>query len=104
MPPLMGLGSLRPTSPSRMLADLALPGDEDRIDCRVGDGAMAKVRGELMGKRSSVPPNIDDIDMPAPDRCDAKLARSRMPAKGEVIGGPRGADARWLDAAGGGGI
>ena len=87
-----------------MLVDLALPGDEDRIDCSVGDGATVKLCGDLLGRRSSLPPSMDDIDMPAPGRWDAKLARSRIPAKGEVIGGPRGADARWLDAAGGGGI
>lgn len=57
-----------------------------------------------MGLCSSPLPSIDDIDIPAPGLCEAKLARSRAPANGEEVGGPRGADARWWDAAEGGGI
>jgi len=44
------------------------------------------------------------MDIPEPDLCDAKLARSRTPANGDVVGGPYGADVRWLMAVEGGGI
>lgn len=43
---------------------------------------------------SSAPlPRIDDIDIPPLGRWeDERLARSRMPANGDAVGGPRGAD------------
>lgn len=60
------------------------------------DGNPAEPWGELVGLLgSSLPPRIDDIDMPPDGRCDAeeddRLARSRIPEKGEAVGGPRGA-------------
>jgi len=60
------------------------------------------LRGELLMFRSFAPPSIEVIAMPLPGRCGAKPGRSRTPAKGEAIGGPRGADARCAEAAGGG--
>lgn len=68
--------------------------------------------GELGGFRSSPEPRIDDIDMP-PDGRDEYNARSRAPANGEAVGGPRGAPpggscggeggGMWRDGNGGGG-
>lgn len=70
---------------------LALAGDGGCIDLVVEDGKAAELCGEPAGRLSSLLPNIDEIDMPAPDRCDdAKLARSRTPANGDAVGGPRG--------------
>jgi hypothetical protein len=42
--------------------------------------------------RSSLLPSIDDIDMPPPGLFDENDVRSRTPAKGEAVGGPRGAE------------
>lgn len=39
------------------------------------------------------------MDIPAPGRC---VARSRMPVNGEVVGGPRGAEASCVALAEGG--
>lgn len=71
-------------------------------------GRIAACRGpELCGETagflvSSPPPNIDDIDMPPEGRCgggtEDMLARSRMPEKGDAVGGPRGAGPRIDDA------
>jgi hypothetical protein len=74
-----------------MLVDRALPGDGGGMAfgmAAAGGGAL----GEPCGFRSSLPPRIDDIDMPPAGRYDANEARSRAPAKGEAVGGPRGAE------------
>ena len=47
------------------------------------------------------PPKIDEMCMLAPGRCGAKPGRSRTPAKGEAVGGPRGAEERCAEALGG---
>lgn len=59
----------------------------------VADGPMAEERGDSGGLRSSLP-SIEEIDMPGFGRWVAKLAKSRTPANGDVVGGPRGAEAR----------
>ena len=84
----------------------------------VEDGWVGEECGELGGGGllvvvlcSSDPPSIEEMDMPVLGRCRLadveKLAMSRMPAKGEVVGGPRGAaEGKWveLEEEGGGGI
>lgn len=58
------------------------------------DGNPPEPCGEPVGFfASSLPPSIDDIDIPPDGRCeeDERLARSRIPEKGEAVGGPRGA-------------
>lgn len=74
-----------------MLDERALPGDVGRIGFGVAEGPMVDECGELVGLRSSLPPSMDEMDMPAVGLC---VAKSRTPAKGDVVGGPRGADAR----------
>lgn len=59
--------------------------------------------GELGGLRSSLLPNIDEMDMP-PDGRDEYDARSRAPANGEAVGGPRGAPPGGSCGGDGGGI
>ena len=60
------------------------------------------ILGELFIPRSCpLPPSIDVIAMPLLGRCGAKPGRSRTPAKGVAVEGPRGAEARWAEAAGG---
>ena len=54
--------------------------------------------GELCDFLSSPLPSIDDIDIPPDGRCDANDARSRAPAKGDAVGGPRGAEPGRDDA------
>jgi hypothetical protein len=103
-PSLPGLRSREaPLYPSRMLDDLALPGDGG---CIGGSAAEDGKGPELCGETavflgSSVPPRMDDIDMPPEGRCgadtDDRLARSRMPENGDDVGGPRGADPRIDD-------
>ena len=83
---------------SRMLIDLALPGDGGGIDFG-GDDAAMPVCGEAFDLFSSLPPNIDDIDIPPAGLCDENDARSRAPAKGDAVGGPRGADPGSVDIA-----
>ena len=57
-----------------------------------GEAAACETCGELCDLRSSLLPRIDDIDIPPPGRLDEKDARSRAPANGEAVGGPRGAE------------
>jgi hypothetical protein len=76
---------------SRMLDDRALPGEGGGIVLGVGV-AVGSVFGELCGFLSSLPPKMDDIDMPPGGRPDEKEARSRAPANGDAVGGPRGAE------------
>lgn len=93
-----GLKSPFPRAPpSRMLDDLALPGDGGGMVFGV-DALMVVAFGELCGLRSSPPPSIDDIDIPPVGRCDESDARSRTPAKGDAVGGPRGAEPGKEDA------
>lgn len=86
---------------SRMLDDLALPGDGGGIVFGV-DAPMVAAFGELCGWLLSPPPSMDEIDMLPEGRCDESEARSRTPAKGDVVGGPRGADPGSDDALEGG--
>lgn len=89
---LGGLTSLNTrANGSRILDDLALPGDGGGIDFGV-DIVAAWECGELCGFLSSPPPKIDNIDMPPAGRCEENDARSRKPAKGDAVGGPRGAE------------
>lgn len=62
---LGGVARLRPRSLlSRILDDLALPGDGGCINLVVGEGPNAGPCGESGGLRSSLPPSIADIDIP----------------------------------------
>ena len=100
---------------------LALPGEGGRIACIDDDNPAPAIfgellmplsiplptidgifRGELLILLSLPPPSIEVIVMPLPGRCGAKPGRSRTPANGDAIGGPRGADARCAEAVGGG--
>ncbi len=95
---LGGLLSLPLLAPgSRKLDARALPGDGGGIDLGVPVGSGGKL-GDVCGFLSSPPPRMDDIDMPPDGRCDAKDARSRTPAKGDAVGGPRGAEPGSDDA------
>lgn len=97
IPPLAGLEFLMPLSPlSRILTDRALPGEGGCIDFGVDIGATIELCGEPFGLRSSPPPRIADIDIPG----RWLLARSRTPANGDAVGGPRGADPRCDDEVG----
>ena len=51
-----------------------------------------ELNGEPCDFLSSLPPSIDDIDIPPDGRFDEYDARSRTPANGDAVGGPRGAD------------
>lgn len=92
---LGGVVRLVPRSPlSRILDDLALPGDGGCIDLDVEEGPIAGPCGDPGGLRSSPPPSIADIDIPGRWWL---LARSRMPANGDAVGGPRGADVKCAE-------
>lgn len=85
-----------------MLDDLALPGDNLWVAIGPEDGAATELCGDAFAVRSSVPPSMDNIDIPVPGLCDAKLGRSRTPMNGDVAGGPRrGAPCREEEAGGG---
>lgn len=89
--PLGGLTSLNSrTTPSRILDDLALPGDGGGIDLGV-DVTAGGAFGDPCDLLSSPLPRMDDIDIPPAGRWEEKDARSRAPAKGDAVGGPRGA-------------
>ena len=66
-----------------MLDALTLPGDGGGIDFGV------ELDGESCGLLSSFPPSIEDIDIPPAGLLDEKDARSRIPANGDAIKGPR---------------
>ena len=74
-----------------MLVALALPGDGGGIDFG-GDVAAGAICGELCDFRSSLLPRIDDIDILPPGLLEEKEARSRIPGKGDAVGGPSGTD------------
>lgn len=74
-----------------MLEDLALPGEGGGIELGV-DVTAGGAFGELCNLRSSIPPKMEEMDIPPDGRCDEKDARSRSPANGDAVGGPRGAD------------
>ncbi len=93
------LGLAPREKPSRILDDLTLAGDGGGMDFGVD------ASGEACAGLSSLLPSRDEMDMPPVDLFDASDARSRAPAKGEAVGGPRGAEealeGRWGGEGGG---
>ena len=73
--------------PSRMLDERALVGDGGGMDLAVELG------GEPCALRSSLPPSIEEMDMPPAGRFEEYDVRSRAPVKGDAVGGARGAEA-----------
>ena len=62
------------------------------------DAAAGGAFGELCSFRSSFPPRMEDMDIPPDGRYDENDARSRAPANGDAVGGPRGAEPGREDA------